>query len=72
MRAAESVSEIAAKVRESATNNDSGPILVLSCWLSCGLGAREAAEQHWGFLEALVRPGRAALGRCAGRLSRAN
>ena len=37
-------------------------------WLSCGLG--EASKQHWGFLEALVRPGRAALGSCAGILSR--
>ena len=45
-------------------------MILAQFWLSGG--PSEAVQQNWGFLEATVRPGRAALGNGAGGLSRAD
>ena len=45
-------------------------MILAQFWLTGG--PSEAVQQNWGFLEAPVRPGRAALGHGAGGLSRAD
>ena len=65
--AVESVSVRAPIVRERERAQH---MILAQFWLFGG--PSEAAQQHWGFLEALARPGRAALGHGAGGLSRAD